>query len=199
MKLYVLDLGKIVMMGDDPVTKDGGENPAIPIHAFLIDSPAGCILFDTGSHPQAMEGAWPKELCGNSSVPGEHGSGDCVMGYAQLAHTASAMGETAAENAMGMEAHYDESTCPTCVYILPEADCKARGLDYLCGKFPMAGNGKALILNGGEGLVKILADKESHKVLGMHIIGPLASDPRAGNPAAYLIGAPPGPFCFLSV
>ena len=68
------------------------------------------------------------------------------MGYAQLAHTASAMGETAAENAMGMDAHYDQSTCPTCVYILPEAasvglteaDCKAQGLNYLCGKFPMA-------------------------------------------------------------
>ena len=74
MKLYVLDLGKIVMMGDNPVTKDGGENPAIPIHAFLIDSPAGHILFDTGCHPQAMEGAWPKELCGNPYIPGEHGS-----------------------------------------------------------------------------------------------------------------------------
>ena len=74
MKLYVLDLGKIVMVGDNPVTKDEGENPAIPIHAFLIDSPAGYILFDTGCHPQAMEGAWPKELCGNPYIPGEHGS-----------------------------------------------------------------------------------------------------------------------------
>lgn len=74
MKLYVLDLGKIVMMGDNPVTKDEGENPAIPIHAFLLDTPAGYVLFDTGCHPQAMEGAWPKELCGNPYVPGEHGS-----------------------------------------------------------------------------------------------------------------------------
>ena len=74
MKLYVLDLGKIGMVGDNPVTKDEGENPAIPIHAFLIDSPAGYILFDTGCHPQAMEGAWPKELCGNPYIPGEHGS-----------------------------------------------------------------------------------------------------------------------------
>lgn len=81
-----------------------------------------------------------------TSVPGVYAIGDCVMGYAQLAHTASAMGETAAENAMGMDAHYDQSTCPTCVYILPEAasvglteaDCKAQGLNYLCGKFPMA-------------------------------------------------------------
>ena len=132
-----------------------------------------------------------------TSVPGVYAIGDCVMGYAQLAHTASAMGETAAENAMGMDAHYDQSTCPTCVYILPEAasvglteaDCKAQGLNYLCGKFPMAGNGKALILNGGEGLVKILADQESHKVLGMHIIGPRATDLIAEGALAIRMGA----------
>ena len=132
-----------------------------------------------------------------TSVPGVYAIGDCVMGYAQLAHTAFAMGETAAENAMGMDAHYDQSTCPTCVYILPEAasvglteaDCKAQGLNYLCGKFPMAGNGKALILNGGDGLVKILADQESHKVLGMHIIGPRATDLIAEGALAIRMGA----------
>ncbi len=132
-----------------------------------------------------------------TSVPGVYAIGDCVMGYAQLAHTASAMGEVAAENAMGVEAHYDQRTCPTCVYIMPEAasvglaeaDCKAQGLDYLCGKFPMAGNGKALILNGGEGLVKILADQESHKVLGMHIIGPRAADLIAEGALAIQTGA----------
>lgn len=132
-----------------------------------------------------------------TSVPGVYAIGDCVMGYAQLAHTASAMGETTAENAMGMDAHYDQSTCPTCVYILPEAasvglteaDCKAQGLNYLCGKFSMAGNGKALILNGGEGLVKILADQESHKVLGMHIIGPRATDLIAEGALAIRMGA----------
>ena len=56
-----------------------------------------------------------------TSVPGVYAIGDCVKGYAQLAHTASAMGEVAAENICGMEAHYDESTNPTCVYIEPEA------------------------------------------------------------------------------
>ena len=44
------------------------------------------------------------------------------------------------------------------------------------GKFPMSANGKALILNGGEGLVKIIAGKEYGEVLGMHIIGPRATD-----------------------
>lgn len=71
MKLYVLDLGKIVMKGDNPVTdeKEGGE-AAIPVCAFLIDSPEGKILFDAGCHPQAMEGAWPEAMCANPYVFG---------------------------------------------------------------------------------------------------------------------------------
>ena len=119
-----------------------------------------------------------------TSVPGVYAIGDCVLGHAQLAHTASAMGEVAAENIMGQEAHYDEKTNPTCVYMEPEAasvglteeQCKAKGIDYKVGKFPMSANGKALILNGGEGLVKIIADAKYEEVLGMHIIGPRATD-----------------------
>jgi len=101
-----------------------------------------------------------------------------------LAHTASAMGEVAAENIMGIPAVYDEKTNPTCVYMEPEAasvglteeQAKAKGLNYKVGKFPMSANGKALILNGGEGLVKIIADAKYGEVLGMHIIGPRATD-----------------------
>ena len=119
-----------------------------------------------------------------TSVPGVYAIGDCVFGRAQLAHTASAMGEVAAENIMGIPAVYDERTNPTCVYMEPEAasvglteeQCRAQGIDYKVGKFPMSANGKALILNGGEGLVKIIAGKEYGEILGMHIIGPRATD-----------------------
>lgn len=119
-----------------------------------------------------------------TNVPGVYAIGDCVLGYAQLAHTASAMGEVAAENILGIESHYDERTNPTCVYIEPEAasvglteeKCKELGIEYKVGKFPMSANGKALILNGGEGLVKIIVGKEYGEILGMHIIGPRATD-----------------------
>ena len=119
-----------------------------------------------------------------TSVPGVYAVGDCVMGHAQLAHTASAMGEVAAENICGVPAVYDESTNPTCVYMEPEAasvglteeQCKAKGIACKVGKFPMSANGKALILNGGEGLVKIIAGAKYGEVLGMHIIGPRATD-----------------------
>ncbi|MCQ5043406.1 MULTISPECIES: dihydrolipoyl dehydrogenase [Oscillospiraceae] len=119
-----------------------------------------------------------------TSVPGVYAIGDCVFGKAQLAHTASAMGEVAAENIMGIPAVYDEKTNPTCVYMEPEAasvglteeQCKAKGIDYKVGKFPLVANGKSLIINGGEGLVKIIADAKYEEVLGMHIIGPRATD-----------------------
>ena len=119
-----------------------------------------------------------------TNVPGVYAIGDCVFGKAQLAHTASAMGEVAAENICGLDATYDEKTNPTCVYIEPEAasvglteeQAQAKGIDYNVGKFSMADNGKALILNGGEGMVKIITDAKYGEVLGMHIIGPRATD-----------------------
>ncbi|QNL44660.1 dihydrolipoyl dehydrogenase [Oscillibacter hominis] len=132
-----------------------------------------------------------------TNVPGVYAIGDCVFGRAQLAHTASAMGEVAVENAMGLDAAYDESTNPTCVYIEPECagvglteeQAKARELDYIVGKFPMAANGKALILNGGEGLVKIIANRSDNKVIGMHIIGPRATDLISEGALAIRMGA----------
>lgn len=77
MKLYVLDLGRIVMEADNPVTKEegnGAEAPAIPIHGFLIDSPIGKVLFDTGCHPDAMKGAWPEAMLANPYVYDEDAS-----------------------------------------------------------------------------------------------------------------------------
>lgn len=119
-----------------------------------------------------------------TNVPGVYAIGDCVLGRALLAHAASAMGEVAAENIMGVPALYDEKTNPACVYMMPEAasvglteeKCKEKGLDYKVGRFPMSANGKALIANGGEGMVKIIADAKYEEVLGLHIIGPRATD-----------------------
>ena len=107
--------------------------------------------------------------------------GGCVKGYVQPAHTASAVGEVAAENIFNQEAHYAN---PTCVYMEPEAAsmglteevCKAQGFSYKMGKFPLTANGKSLILNGDEDLVKIIAGGEHREILGMHIVGARATD-----------------------
>ncbi len=81
-KMYVLDLGKIVMMGDNPVTKGEEEHPAIPIHAFLLDTGAGKILFDTGCVSDCMDGAWPEAMCTNPYIPSP--GGDLTERLAQL-------------------------------------------------------------------------------------------------------------------
>lgn len=74
MKLYVLDLGKIVMLGDNPVTDSREGAAEIPLEAFLLDTPTEKILFDTGCVPGCMEGVWPKELCKNPVVASPKGS-----------------------------------------------------------------------------------------------------------------------------
>ena len=119
-----------------------------------------------------------------TNVPGVYAIGDCTFGHVQLAHTASAMGEAAVENICGLDSVYNEATNPTCVYIFPEAaavglteeKCKELDLAYSVGRFQMAGNGKALIINGGEGMVKIIAGKKYGEILGVHMIGPRATD-----------------------
>lgn len=121
--------------------------------------------------------------------------GDCTADHAQLAHTASLMGEIAAENIMGINSCYDESSNPTCVYIEPEAAAVGMREDqlepgtYKTGIFPMAANGKSLILNDGEGVVKIISNAENDHVLGIHMIGPRATDLIAEGALAIKMGA----------
>jgi dihydrolipoamide dehydrogenase len=118
-----------------------------------------------------------------TNIKGIYAIGDC-LGKVMLAHTASAQGEVAAENALGHNAKYDGKTSPSCVYTIPEFagvgltedDAKAQKIDYIVGKFPLSANGKSLIANGGVGIVKVLLGKEYKEVLGVHILGPRATD-----------------------
>lgn len=118
-----------------------------------------------------------------TNVEGVYAIGDCV-GKVMLAHTASAMGETAAENAMGGQKQYAPACVPSCFYTSPEIastglseeQAKEQNLRYHVGKFPLSGNGRSLILNGGSGMVKVLVGDELNDVLGVHIVGPNASE-----------------------
>ncbi|MEA4971907.1 MAG: dihydrolipoyl dehydrogenase [Candidatus Metalachnospira sp.] len=109
--------------------------------------------------------------------------GDCIGGT-MLAHIASVQGEIASENAMGEDSRYDERTNPGCVYTQPEMasvgyneeKAKKEGIKYDVGMFNLGGNGKSIIMNGGEGFVKIISHSRSKKILGMQIIGPRATD-----------------------
>ena len=118
-----------------------------------------------------------------TSVPGVYAIGDC-LGKVMLAHVASQQGEVAAENALGEEAVYDGTTNPSCVYTDPEfagvglteEKAKEMGIEYIVGKFPLMANGKSLIMNGGVGTIKFILGKEYKEVLGVHILGPRATD-----------------------
>ena len=109
--------------------------------------------------------------------------GDC-LGKTMLAHIASQQGEVAAENAMGHEAVYDEKTNPSCVYTTPEfagvgltqEDIRGHEKDYSIGRFPLAANGKSLIMGATEGMIKIISDKKYKEIVGVHILGPRATD-----------------------
>lgn len=118
-----------------------------------------------------------------TTAPDIYAIGDC-NGKSMLAHVASTQGEVAAENALGGNSLYDGRTNPSCVYTEPELasvglteeQAKEKGINYEVGLFPLKANGKALIMNGGEGMVKIIVDTKYREVLGMHIFGPRATD-----------------------
>ncbi|URN84568.1 dihydrolipoyl dehydrogenase [Acetobacterium wieringae] len=118
-----------------------------------------------------------------TNAPNIYAIGDC-LGKTMLAHVASQQGEVAAENALGHEAIYDEKTNPSCVYTNPEfasvgltqEDIRGREKDYSIGRFPLAANGKSLIMGSTEGMIKIISDKKYKEVVGVHILGPRATD-----------------------
>ncbi|MFQ6059653.1 MAG: dihydrolipoyl dehydrogenase, partial [Anaerolineae bacterium] len=131
-----------------------------------------------------------------TSVPGVYAIGD-VTGGVMLAHLASRQGEVAAENIMGRPVAMDYRAVPNCVFTLPEIagvgpteeEVKEEGLDYQVARFPFSASGRALTIGETAGLVKLICERESGKVLGMHIMGPQASDLIAEGTLAIQMGA----------
>ena len=132
-----------------------------------------------------------------TNVPGVYAIGD-VVPTAQLAHVASAEAVVAVEHMAGKEArplNYDQ--VPGCTYTAPEigsiglteAKARERGYDVAVGKYPFSANGKARILNETSGFVKIVGEKKYDEVLGVHIIGPRATELIAEATAALRLEA----------
>lgn len=108
-----------------------------------------------------------------------------ICGQPMLAHKASHEGVLVAEVISGMNRAYDAKTVPAVVFTDPEIasagwteeEAKAKGhAELKIGKFPFAANGRAVSMMETEGFVKIIADAKSHVVLGVHIVGPEASN-----------------------
>ena len=107
--------------------------------------------------------------------------GDATGGLL-LAHVASEEGIIAAENLMGMDHPMENGQIPTCIFTYPEIasiglsekEGRARG-EIRVGRFPFRSNPKALVSEETEGLIKVVADRGTDEILGIHIIGPDAS------------------------
>ncbi|UDL87547.1 dihydrolipoyl dehydrogenase [Mesorhizobium sp. PAMC28654] len=113
-----------------------------------------------------------------TNVPGIYAIGDVIAGP-MLAHKAEDEGVAAAETIAGQAGHVNYDVIPSVVYTSPEIasvgkteeELKKAGIDYKVGKFPFSANGRARAMLHTDGFVKILADKQSDRVLGVHIVG----------------------------
>ncbi len=118
-----------------------------------------------------------------TSLPGVWAVGDVVRGP-MLAHKAEEEGVAVAERIAGQHGHVNFNTIPWVIYTSPEIawvgeteqQLKARGAAYKAGTFPFMANGRARALGDTTGMVKFLADAKTDEILGVHIVGPMASE-----------------------
>lgn len=118
-----------------------------------------------------------------TSNPNVYAIGD-ITNKMQLAHIASHQGIVAADNINGIENEMCYDLIPSAIFTMPEIahvglnekDAHSQKLDYLIGKFPLMANGKAQAMGETEGFVKLIANKETRKIIGGTIVGVHATD-----------------------
>jgi dihydrolipoamide dehydrogenase len=154
-----------------------------------------CVLVAVGMRPNGAglgleelgvkveRGFVPSDVQGRTAVPSIYAIGD-VTGMPMLAHKASKEGEVVAEIIAGHKAAKDWVSIPAAIFTHPEIataglseeEAKKKGIDVKVGKFPFSALGRAMAVNETEGFFKVVSDKATHQVLGVHIVGPEASD-----------------------
>jgi dihydrolipoamide dehydrogenase len=142
----------------------------------------GLLTADCGVTMDERGFIFVNDYC-ETEAPHIYAIGDVVRGP-MLAHKGSEEGIMVAERIAGQKAQVNYETIPSVIYTHPEIaivgkteqELKADGIGYKSGMFPFAASGRALASNESEGMVKILADEETDRILGCHIIGPSAAD-----------------------
>lgn len=118
-----------------------------------------------------------------TTVPHIYAIGD-VNGRCMLAHAATMQGIHVVNILLGMQDEIEFGIMPSAIFTMPEAgcvgvsedQCKEQGLDYVCRKAYYRANGKALAMNETEGMLKLLADSQTGRIMGCHIFGAHAAD-----------------------
>jgi dihydrolipoamide dehydrogenase len=189
-----IELG--VTVGEIKVSKKGvsvaytnakGEAHALEVDKLIVS--IGRVPNTIGLNPEAVglqldeRGAIVVDADCKTNLPGVWAVGDVVRGP-MLAHKAEEEGVAVAERIAGQHGHVNFSTIPYVIYTSPEIawvgrteqQLKADGIKYKAGTFPFLANGRARALGDTTGMVKFLADAATDEILGVHIVGPMASE-----------------------
>jgi dihydrolipoamide dehydrogenase len=143
----------------------------------------GLALEEAGVEVDAKSGRVMVDREYRTTAANVYAIGDLIEGP-MLAHKAEEEGIAVAERLAGHHTHVNYLTIPSVVYTWPEVasvglteeQLREQGTEFRAGKFPFAANGRARCMDETEGFVKILADAKTDRVLGVHVIGPRASD-----------------------
>ncbi len=176
---------------------EGAEVTFEPVKGGAAETlPADAVLVATGRRPYTEglglaeagialdeRGRVAVDAHFRTSAPGIYAIGDVIAGP-MLAHKAEDEGVAVAEIIAGQAGHVNYEVIPSVVYTSPEVASvgrteellKADGVDYKVGKFPFTANGRARATLHTDGFVKVLADKKTDRVLGVHIVGFGAGD-----------------------
>jgi dihydrolipoamide dehydrogenase len=144
---------------------------------------AGLGLEEAGVESDAKTGKVKVDDHFQTTAANVYAIGDLIAGP-MLAHKASAEGIAVVETLAGQQTHVNYAAVPSVIYTAPELaavglteeEVKETGTAYRVGKFPFAANGRAKCLDQTEGLVKVLSDARTDRILGVHILGPRASE-----------------------
>jgi dihydrolipoamide dehydrogenase len=168
-------------------TNDKGEAQSLQVDQLIVS--IGRVPNTIGLNAEAVglkldaKGAIEVDAECRTNLPNVWAVGDVVRGP-MLAHKAEEEGVAVAERIAGQHGHVNFNTIPWVIYTSPEIawvgeteqQLKARGAAYKAGTFPFMANGRARALGDTTGMVKFLADAKTDEILGVHIIGPYASE-----------------------
>jgi dihydrolipoamide dehydrogenase len=180
-----------VAQGKSGVTVNYSDSKGVP-QSLVVDKlivSIGRVANTTGLNPQAVglaldeRGAIVVDDDCRTNLRNVWAVGDVVRGP-MLAHKAEEEGVAVAERIAGQHGHVDFNTVPWVIYTSPEIawvgqteqQLKAAGRAYKSGSFPFMANGRARALGDTTGFVKMLADAKTDEILGVHIVGPFASE-----------------------
>lgn len=186
-KLYTEVQAERVVIGEDGVHTTLSNGKEIVTEKVLVSIGRAFNTDDIGLEDMGIELSDRGSIKVNSrmetNLPGIFAIGD-VTGGIMLAHTAYKEAQVAVRNIMGIDTEMDYSVVPAAVFTSPEIasvglrehQVRERGIEYVTGHFQFRAVGKAHAIGEISGMVKVIGEKRSDKLLGVHIIGPHASD-----------------------